>query len=69
MTNNAPQLLITFDYDQSLMQGPPFAVSNDEVSRHYAGVYEITPLATSDIMDGRLATFPAKENVWLLKNS
>jgi thiopurine S-methyltransferase len=69
MTKRAPQLLITFDYDQSLMQGPPFAVSDEEVSRHYTGVYEIAHLATAEVTSGRLENFAAKENVWLLKRS
>ncbi len=68
ITRNAPQLLITFEYDQTLMQGPPFAVSPDEVRRHYEDSYEILSLATSDVMGGRAATIPAKEHVWQLKN-
>lgn len=69
ITRNAPQLLITYDYDQTLMQGPPFAVSRDEVSRHYEVNYEISSLANLDLMFGRAATIAAKEHVWLLKNS
>src|SRR5690606_2248365 len=30
-----PQLLITYEYDQSLMEGPPFSVSEQEVRRLY----------------------------------
>jgi len=30
-------LLVTFDYDQSKVNGPPFAVDEPEVRRHYAG--------------------------------
>lgn len=67
ISRNAPQLLITFEYDQTLMQGPPFAVSPDEVRRHYEDSYEILSLATSDVMVGQTATIPAKDNVWLLK--
>jgi thiopurine S-methyltransferase (Se/Te detoxification family) len=33
ITDRAPQLLISYDYDQSLVDGPPFSVSNEEVSR------------------------------------
>ena len=32
----APQLLITLEYDQSLMDGPPFSVGAEEVRRLYA---------------------------------
>src|SRR5262249_2938954 len=40
ITGKAPQLLISYDYDQSKMDGPPFSVSNEEVERHYAGNYD-----------------------------
>lgn len=40
-------LLVTFDYDQSRIDGPPFAVNDAEVRRLYAGA-EVTLLATSD---------------------
>jgi thiopurine S-methyltransferase len=32
---NSKMLLITFDYDQSLMEGPPFSVGEDEVKIAY----------------------------------
>jgi thiopurine S-methyltransferase len=37
ITDHAPQLLICFDYDQSLQPGPPFSISDEEVGRHYRG--------------------------------
>ena len=46
-------LLITFEYDQAQMAGPPFAVPTDEVYRYYADAFSITPLETSDILDER----------------
>ena len=67
LTDNAPQLLITFEYDQKLMEGPPFSVSSDEVSRHYQESYEISPLKSLDVRGGLRGKFAAKENVWLLK--
>ncbi|HVV86469.1 MAG TPA: thiopurine S-methyltransferase [Kofleriaceae bacterium] len=33
----APGLLVTIEYPQELMAGPPFSVPEDEVRRHYAG--------------------------------
>ncbi|MGD8785606.1 MAG: thiopurine S-methyltransferase [Thioalkalispiraceae bacterium] len=35
----APQLLITLEYDQSQMSGPPFAVSRQEVNELYQSSY------------------------------
>lgn len=36
----APQLLLTFDYQQNLYQGPPFSVPAAEVHAHYQGAYQ-----------------------------
>lgn len=66
ITKRAPQLLICFDYDQSLMDGPPFSVSNEEVAEHYKDKYQLTLLASLDMPDG-LKGVSAKEIVWLLK--
>jgi thiopurine S-methyltransferase len=68
LTDNAPQLLITYEYDQKLMEGPPFSVCNEEVSRHYQDRYEISSLISLDVADGLRRKYPAKENVWLLKH-
>jgi len=68
ITHKAPQLLICYDYDQSLMQGPPFSIHNEEVHRHYAGIYELTLIASTDVSGGLKGKCAAKENVWLLKS-
>ncbi len=68
MTGKAPQLIICYEYDQSVMEGPPFSVSNDEVKRHYAANYDVTLIASTDVSGGLKGKCPAKENVWLLKN-
>ena len=44
-------LLITLSYDQSVMSGPPFSVSEDEVFQHYADDYEITLLERHEVVD------------------
>ena len=67
MTGKAPQLLICYDYDQSLMEGPPFSVSSEEVHRHYATTYDLTLIAGTEVSGGLKGKAPAKENVWLLK--
>ena len=68
ITGKAPQLLICYDYDQRLMEGPPFSVHNKEVHRHYSDNYELALLASTDVSGGLKGKCPAKENVWLLKN-
>jgi len=66
MTGKAPQLLVCYDYDQSVMQGPPFSIRNEEVHRHYADTYEVTLMASTEVSGGLKGACPAKENVWLL---
>lgn len=67
ITNNAPQLLICFEYDQSLMNGPPFSVNENEVRNHYGKTYEITLLDTATASASFLSKQAAIENVWMLK--
>lgn len=67
IANKSPQLLISYEYDQRLMEGPPFSVSNEEVHRHYATTYDLTFLAGMDVAGGLKGKGPAKEDVWLLK--
>lgn len=66
ITGKAPQLLICYDYDQRLMDGPPFSVRNDEVKRHYAANYDVTLIESTDVAGGLKGKVAAKENVWLL---
>lgn len=68
MTGKAPQLLICYEYDQRMMDGPPFSVSNEEVTRQYAAHYDLTLLASREVSGGLKGKCPAKENVWLLKH-
>ena len=67
ITDRAPQLLISYNYDQSLVDGPPFSVSNEEVNRLYRDSYDVTPLASVEVVGGLKGKCPARENVWLLK--
>jgi thiopurine S-methyltransferase len=67
ITDSAPQLLICFDYDQSLQPGPPFSISDEEVNRHYQAAYDLTLLARVAVPGGLKGKSPADEIVWLLK--
>lgn len=74
VTRTAPQMLITLDYPQIQMAGPPFAVDGSEVARlygeHYAGAAE--PHVSVDVLPSH-ARFAARgltslyENVYLLQ--
>lgn len=46
-----PRLLITLDYAQDRAEGPPFAVSDEEVRDLYANHGSLTRLAAVDILD------------------
>lgn len=65
LTGNAPQLLICFDYEQSRMDGPPFAIGREQVARLYGERYDITALAREDVAGG-MKGVAATETVWLL---
>ena len=67
ITDRAPQLLICLDYDQSLLDGPPFSVTDEEVHRHYKDAYDLALLTSVDVVGGLKGKCPAKEHVWLLK--
>ncbi len=44
-------LLITLNYDQTKMSGPPFAVGTGEVARLFGGTHRIEELAAFDALD------------------
>ncbi|MDB5095690.1 MAG: tpm [Cyanobacteria bacterium RYN_339] len=66
ITNKAPQLLICFEYDQSLMDGPPFSVAIDEVKRQYGGAYRLDHLESVEVPGGMKGKVAATESVWHL---
>ena len=68
ITANAPQLLITFVYDQCLMEGPPFSLNAAEVDERYGESHAATSVECTDIPGGLKGICPAKTQVWLLKS-
>lgn len=67
LTQAAPQLLVTFDYDQHLMPGPPHAVPAAELWLHYGARYRLELLAAPAVAGGLKGLAPAHEMVWLLQ--
>ncbi|MGH1412042.1 MAG: thiopurine S-methyltransferase [Pelagimonas sp.] len=66
ITATAPQLLIGFDYDQTLSDGPPFSVPLSELTDHYAAQYRLDKLAEHPL-DGPLGQrTQGLEQTWLL---
>jgi thiopurine S-methyltransferase len=52
ITNNATQLIISFEYDQSVLAGPPFSVNERMVDTLYADKYHVTRLERSELIGG-----------------
>lgn len=51
LTDKAPQLLITLEYDQQQMDGPPFSVDEKQVKTLYGNDYKIALLSRKMILD------------------
>ena len=51
LTEKVPQLLITLEYDQQQMDGPPFSVGEQQVKTLYDSNYKIAPLSRKMILD------------------
>jgi thiopurine S-methyltransferase len=69
ITDKAQQLLICYQYDRNLMEGPPFSIIDEEVEQHYQNTYTLTLLARVNVSGGLKGKCAAMENVWLLQNS
>jgi thiopurine S-methyltransferase len=69
LTGAAPQLLVCYEYDQSVMDGPPFSVDDGEVRRHYGDAYELVLRERREVPGGLKGKCAARENVWLLKKT
>ncbi|MBY5992990.1 thiopurine S-methyltransferase [Ferrimonas balearica] len=62
--SGAVGLLVTLDYPQQAMSGPPFAVAAEEVSRLLTPHFELTPLAQHEVLADN-PRFVAKGVPWL----
>jgi thiopurine S-methyltransferase len=77
ISNQTKQLLITLNYDQQEMAGPPFAIPPQEIQAHYGHHYQLTHIEKilipgglqnkgSFIPNGIKAVKEVTENAWLL---
>lgn len=66
LTGKARQLLICVDYDQSVMPGPPFAVSESTVRSLYDGDYVIARQESEEIDGGLKGKAQANNEVYYL---
>ncbi len=68
VTKAAPQLLIVFEYDQSLIDGPPFSITREEIKAHYREAYSINLIEKITAEGGIRGECPGLECGWLLTN-
>lgn len=65
ISNQATQLLISFEYDQSVMAGPPFSISPQQLKDYYSKQYQLKLLESqTELLKGKV---DAEEKIWLLK--
>ncbi|MGE6390779.1 thiopurine S-methyltransferase [Psychrobacter pacificensis] len=67
VSDNAPQLLITLNYDQSKKDGPPFSINHEQVQQYYGSHYQICKLASEPSSIGSMPDLKVTEHIWLLK--
>lgn len=67
LTNQAPQLLICFEYNQTLCAGPPFSIDEQEVKQHYQNSYRLNLLASEPLAGGIKGQCPAIAHAWWLQ--
>jgi len=68
ITSNAPQLLLCFEYDQSLANRSPYSVDEQEVKGHYEEYYTLELLAREEIVGGFKGKLTAFDVVWHLRD-
>lgn len=66
LTGPVPELLVTLDYEQSCLKGPPFSVSEAFLRSYYGKAYTLTLLESREVEGGLKGRCPASENVWRL---
>lgn len=66
LTKTASQLLISYEYDQTQTEGPPFSVSDAEISELYADRYKQEHIAGAAISGPLAERCSGTENAWLL---
>lgn len=66
ITKTAPQLLIKFTYDQSIMPGPPFSIEDAKLSEYYGDDYALQKLNSINVEGGLKGKCEAAESVWAL---
>lgn len=66
LTGAAPQFLISYDYDQTQTDGPPFSVTGAEIDRLYRDRYAPALVASAGISGPLSERCSGSENAWIL---
>lgn len=66
LSAQAPQLLICFEYEQSLLAGPPFAVHEAELRQLYGATLNLELLQRTEVPGGLKGRVPAADVAWRL---
>ncbi|MGO2476872.1 MAG: thiopurine S-methyltransferase, partial [Pseudoalteromonas sp.] len=64
LSQNAPQLLLVFQYQQREMAGPPFSIETSEIHQHYAAYYQLNLLCEEPVEGGLKGQVSASNVIW-----
>lgn len=67
IAGGVPQLIISHEYNQQMMDGPPFSISDEDINSYYKDSHRISLLASEDVTGKMREGLEMKENVWLLQ--
>ncbi|GCE88702.1 thiopurine S-methyltransferase [Komagataeibacter diospyri] len=67
ITEAAPELVISMEYDQSRKAGPPFSVDENALRQYYGDTFTLDRVAHRTIPGGLKGSCPATESVWVMK--
>lgn len=68
LSDQAPQLLVIYEYDQHLMAGPPFSVDAGELASLYGHSHTLKRLPNSKLIESFKGDVSAHEAIWLLRD-
>lgn len=67
LADHVQQLLICIEYDQTLMDGPPFSINSEKVKQYYDAVYSLDCVERNEIVGGFKGKYQGYESAWILK--
>lgn len=67
ITENTPQLVICYEYNQNLMDGPPFSVKESQLKDYYSEYYDFKLMAA--IKPKAFSELEMSETVWYLSSN